>query len=61
MKYKITESTTYKNFIAVPVGEYIDYGAVTFDSFEEAGNQAKDLAKEKYPEIWGEGNNIKEV
>lgn len=55
MRYKITESPSYKNFIAVPLGEeYIDYGTVTFDSFEEAKRRAEELAKEKYLEIWSD-------
>lgn len=53
MKYKITESPIYKNFIAVPLDrKFIDYGTKTFNSFEEAKEKADQLAKAKYPEIW---------
>mgnify|MGYP001044133696 CR=1 FL=1 len=57
-RYKVVESTKYKNFIAMPVDpEAIDYGTQTYDSHRKAKEVAEKLAREKYPELWKEDNH----
>lgn len=54
-KFKIVESKKFKNFMAFPLDdEIIDYGTIIFDTAEEAKTKARELAKEKYPEIWAD-------